>query len=300
MKSFTIYPDKFYTPKVSIGPFNLKDDCSWPEEADFNIIKNLGDNLLFTNSGKEAIRLALEHLKVEKQDTVGIVTTSGNSYVSKCVTETISEYCSWVTNRLTKEMKCLFVIHEFGYLKSKQSMNELRELELPLINDFAYSLLSLAQSKRMDFIQEINLTSLPKSFNINFGGLLNLPKSNVKILNPEVKTKILESLRGQLTHEALVANINQRKKNRDYYVAQLAQHGYQVIWDSSEIVPGVCMITPPENVNLPKLKIFLQRHGIESSVFYGQNAFFVPVHQLMSPKELDYVSYMIGAFKDDH
>ena len=298
MLEFFLNPDPYYTPKVSIGSFTLKDSLLTEEVSDPKILDCLGKNLIFTPSGKHAIRLALEDLQLCRDDKIGIVTTSGNSYVSKCVTETISEYCDWVIGDYRQNVSCLFVIHEFGALHSLETMNAYRLLEIPIINDFAYSLLSLYQSGREDFRKEINLTSFPKNFNINFGGAISLNHENINIDDQFMRSSIFKSLKNELSFDAIQTNIHQRKLNRQFYKSRLRRMGYDVVWDQEEICPGVCMISPQKSMNLEKLKIFLQRNGIESSVFYGEQVFFVPIHHLMSQKELEYVCFMIGAFED--
>ena len=291
-------PDPFYTPKISIGPFTLKDDNPVEREVDLSVLQVLGQNLVFTYSGKSAIEIAIESLNLGKSSTIGVVTTSGNSYVSNCVTTTISKYCEWVIFDINQKVDCLIVIHEFGFLVDLASMNDLRKLDVPIINDFAYSFLSLFMSGRKDFENEINLTSFPKSFNINFGGLIHLPDSRKKRDDREIRNQIIKNLGNQVNSMGVKENISRRMNNREYYENELKSYGYNVIWNYSEICPGVCMISPGKPINLQLMKTFLQRNGIESSVFYGRDAFFVPVHNLMTKRELEYVSYMIGAFEN--
>ena len=45
------------------------------------------------------------------------------------------------------------------------------------------------------------------------------------------------------------------------------------------------MFQTSAGVDLPALKTFAQQHGIESSVFYGEQAFFVPVHERLAPTD---------------
>lgn len=291
-------PDPFYTPKISIGPFSLKDENPIEREVDLSILQVLGHNLVFTYSGKSAIEIAIESLHLGNSSTIGIVTTSGNSYVSNCVTTTISKYCKWVIFDYNQTIDCLIVIHEFGFLLDLVSMNNLRRLDVPIINDFAYSFLSLSMSGRTDFENEINLTSFPKSFNINFGGLIHLPESREKRDDREIRNQIINNLGCQVNSLEVKENIDRRMKNREYYAKELKSYGYTVIWNYGEVCPGVCMISPEKPVNLQLMKNFLQRNGVESSVFYGRDAFFVPVHNLMTKRELEYVSYMIGAFEN--
>ena len=244
MNTYFVNADPYYTPKISISPFNLKSEISIKSEIDSDILKILGTNLVFTYSGKHAIRIALEALKIQKTNTIGIVTTSGNAYVSKCVTETISEYCEWVMYDHTQMIDCLIVIHEFGFLLDLNSMNDLRRLNIPIINDFAYSFLSLYLSKRKDFLNEINFTSFPKSFNVNYGGIIHLPGTKTYSDEQKIAKNILEALKNQINVIAIEENISQRKRNREFYRVNLIRYGYNVIWNSEEICPGVCMIEP--------------------------------------------------------
>jgi hypothetical protein len=59
------------------------------------------------------------------------------------------------------------------------------------------------------------------------------------------------------------------------------------------------MFQTPAEVDLPALKTFVQEHGIESSVFYGEQAFFVPVHERLVPADLDYFCHVVSAFLND-
>ena len=59
------------------------------------------------------------------------------------------------------------------------------------------------------------------------------------------------------------------------------------------------MFQAPAGVDLPALKTFVQEHGIESSVFYGEQAFFVPVHERLAPSDLEYFAQVISAFLTD-
>lgn len=296
MTKFFVNADIFYTPKISISPFSL--NRTQPQNPFYasNALEVLGSELLYTSSGKEAIYWALESLELTRDDTVGIFTTSGNSYVSKCVTETISQFCNWEIGGDYTQNACLFLIHEFGSLIDYQSMSNYRSTGIPIINDFAYSFLSLYSSGRKDFDKEINITSLPKSFNINFGGILSQGKAPYRLANLEMKSWILEEISPFIDTESLKSNIEKRKANREYYSNVLGPMGFDVIWNEEFITPGVCMISPRQPVNLHELKTFLQRNGIESSVFYGRNSFFVPVHQNMTTTELDYVCFMIKSF----
>jgi hypothetical protein len=90
------------------------------------------------------------------------------------------------------------------------------------------------------------------------------------------------------------------KKRRENYHAltkRFQQLGCSSRFELSESsVPGVFMFQTPAGVDLPSLKVFVQDHGIESSVFYGEQAFFVPVHDRLAPTDLEYFAQVVSAF----
>ena len=47
-----------------------------------------------------------------------------------------------------------------------------------------------------------------------------------------------------------------------------------------------------EDLNL--LKKHLNNHGIQNSVFYGEDAFFIPIHQNLTYTDLDYFAHLIS------
>jgi len=44
---------------------------------------------------------------------------------------------------------------------------------------------------------------------------------------------------------------------------------------------------------LPSLKTMLWAHGIQSSIFYGENAFFIPSHQNLDENDILYFSEVL-------
>ena len=65
-------------------------------------------------------------------------------------------------------------------------------------------------------------------------------------------------------------------------------------------VPSVFCFSTPESLDLPKLKMFMNGNGVESSIFYGANAYFLPCHQNMSFDEVNYVSDLVKFFMNNY
>ena len=51
-----------------------------------------------------------------------------------------------------------------------------------------------------------------------------------------------------------------------------------------------------ESINLNDMKNFINSNGIESSVFYGENAYFVPCHQNLKKQDIEYIFEAIKYF----
>ena len=62
-------------------------------------------------------------------------------------------------------------------------------------------------------------------------------------------------------------------------------------------VPGVFMFkTDSKNLDLPELKKYYYAHGVQCSVFYGEEAFFIPVHQALNEQDLLYFCDVFCSF----
>ena len=49
-------------------------------------------------------------------------------------------------------------------------------------------------------------------------------------------------------------------------------------------------------IDLDGLKIFMQKNGVESGKFYGENTFFLPVHQELEKFDLDFIINLVKYF----
>jgi hypothetical protein len=63
-------------------------------------------------------------------------------------------------------------------------------------------------------------------------------------------------------------------------------------------VPGVFLFRWRDDINYPRLKEYMQANGVESSVFYGENAFFIPLNHALKTYQLDYMITLLKHFND--
>jgi hypothetical protein len=295
--SFVLFPDQFLKPSYHISPFSIINEIPislsgnegnmWEEFC----MQKWGNNYVsITESGRSAIYLALSNLNLFPDDYVTIVTPSQNKYISNCVTAEIEKFCKW--NRVINEFtKCIFVIHEFG--KPYEDIKQLKQHNLPIIEDCAYAFTSQNIQNNLGLIGDFIIYSLPKYFPIQLGGIL--VNKQIKIQDHEYSNYILNQLYFHLPK--IVNTDNKRMVNYNYLKMKFGSIGLTERFTySREEIPGVFIFKTPSQVNLDELKKHCFLHGIESSVFYGENAYFIPCHQNLSFKDLDYFFIVIKYF----
>ena len=88
-----------------------------------------------------------------------------------------------------------------------------------------------------------------------------------------------------------------RLQNYNYLVNGLQAIGIKPYFHfEGGIVPGVFLFRWFEDIDFPALKIFMNENGVESSVFYGDHAYFIPVHHRLTKAELDYMIALLEYF----
>ena len=303
---FIINPEKFRIPQYTISPFSTE----WIREnyrilqSDQSIEKDLlmqyfGHFLCF-KSGKSALYHALSQYQLSENDEVYVITTSGNRYISSCVTGEIEKFCKW-NRQLSDKTKLILVNHEFGTVY--RAMDEVLKLNLPVIEDMAMSLFSTDYNQKTGNYGDFTIYSLPKFFPLQWGGILKINTPNYKQnsleTNPDLSTGLQRLLSFYLKDAETIKRI--RKYNNALFQYHLSQLNFKSKFEYSDNeTPSVFMCSTPPSINLDGLKVFLQQNGVESSVFYGENAFFVPVHQNLQEEDILFIVSLIKYFCDDN
>ena len=289
--------DPYYSPGISLSPFHF-----WSRRR-FDNINDHGmaifesafreSSWIFVESGKSAISISLSQLNLNRIDEVWIQTSSGNSYVSKCVTEEISKFCNWSIHKSIKT-KAIFIIHEFGR-DTRELVIDAKIHGLPIIEDCAYGLLT-ALTKNWRFGDaDFTILSFPKAFEMQFGGIL---LSNTKIVT-ETKIELVDLVARAATN--WVTNYEQISVSRIQNYRRLEQRfksfGYQPSYTlGTNEVPGIFMFDVDESVNLVLMKEFLNAHGCESTIFYGRHSYILPVHQNLRVEHINYFAELVEYF----
>lgn len=300
---FVIYPDPYSLPTYRIGPFQTRDISLNQVLPDLDRIDNyfherFGDlRFSYTYNGREAIYLALKHYKLSRNDVVTILTSSGNFYISSCVTNEIEKFCKW-SREILPETKVLFVNHEFGY--PYPEIQKLKLLNLPIIEDCAGSFFSEDSDFTIGRTGDFTIFSFPKMFPIQIGGLLISASHIHKNFEGKLQSEMLRYIKNVLSEYVQGKDqiIRQRINNYTELRSRFETLGLIERFKLEKgVVPGVFMFrTDSQNLDLNDLKKHFWAHGIQSSVFYGEEAFFIPVHQALTQYDLEYFYEVMKVF----
>jgi hypothetical protein len=304
---FVFNPDQYLTPSYRISPFTTADVGRNSKMAadDFAVQyfnSRFGQHQWqYTANGREAIRLALKNYELQATDIVTILTTSQNFYISSCVTSEIESICQW-NRELTTETKLIFVNHEFGY--PYPNMAELVATGLPIIEDCCTTFFSQDEAGTLGKYGDFSVYSFPKFFPIQIGGLLVSNKNKV----------VPETIQLTMSEKQYVENVvsyylrqqmsilKNRKENYDYAVNLFLKLGFTPRFtESKHVIPSVLLLKNNGIIqDLNQLKLALYACGIQNSIFYGEDAFFIPLHQHLSIDDIDYFAACTAHFKNQN
>ena len=282
------------TPFISIASLDRQKLCvdllDETPRVDKYFSKRFGDNFVFCPKAREGIVIVLKELNLQPNDVVTILTTTGSPYISGCVTKAIEQVCKWSRN-IEPTTKVLFVNHEFGY--SYNDVTSLKKYNLPIIEDCAHSFFT--ESPDIGIVGDYVIYSLPKPFSIQLGGVIKY-KDTITYKCPD---DIIQYIKSALEPQIDEVNqmIDKRFENYDYYLKTLKGLGIKPYFKMKKgDVPGAFMFTWPRCKDYRKLKALMNDNGIDSSVFFGNDAYFVPVHHNVSKNEIEYICNIIKFF----
>ncbi len=288
---FISNPDQFLMPSIRISPFKTKHiGLTYKSKNNFAFDyfnEKFGkDNWRYTINGREAIKIALKQYNLKKNDIVTIITTSNNYYISSCVTNEIDKVCQW-NREIVPETKILFVNHEFGYPYEK--MDQLLKLKIPIIEDFCTSFFINNKENKIGLKSDFSIYSFPKFFPVQIGGLLVSNSQKIGNINSVIKTKEIEYIENIMSYHLENEDklLNKRKINFKFALDLYCKIGFSLRFKQDDkIIPSLLLLKNNGIINELKLmKEYLSNNGIQSSVFYGEDTFFVPNHQNLTKNE---------------
>lgn len=267
-------------PSLRIAPLDLSKMRASEGICNLSDIFHTDKCISLHMKARYAITVALEDLHLQKEDVVTILTTSGNLYVSGCVTKAIESVCQW-NREVTNDTKAILVIHEFGY--PYKGLSDLKKYGLPIIEDCAYAFFS--KDEEIGTVGDYVIYSLPKAFNMPIGSIMLSPET---VNTPPVQNIVNQWFMCEIKEKEAI--VQKRLWNYQYLKEALSSLEITPYFKLKDgVVPGVFLFRWRKDIDYLALKEFMQRNGVESSVFYGQHAFFIPMHQNLTKNELDYM-----------
>ena len=293
---FVINPNEFLLPAFGLSPFrtddiiknyNLPEDFYSTQELDNRFGK---DYWRFTYSGKEAISFALSHYDLQKNDLVTILTTSQNLYISSCVTLEIERVCKW-NREILPETKLILVNHEFGY--PYKNMEYLASLGLPIIEDCCTTFFSQDENNKIGKYGDFTIYSLPKIFPIQIGGILTSNKSKLSSQQSNLSNIEIQYITNVLSYNLRKTPqiLNKRNKNFEQGLKLFSRIGFTERFKKNKAITPYVMLLKNNSIikDLNLFKLFMNKNGIQNSIFYGEDAFFIPNHQSLNFLEIQFI-----------
>lgn len=300
INNFIINPYTYLMPSYRISPFITEDiginnNLEYANTCNDFLQKKFKNNkFCYTPNGRYAINLALSQLGLKSNDCVTIFTTSNNFYISSCITKEIDKFCKW-SRTIEKNTKVIFVNHEFGF--PYEDLISLKKYNLPIIEDCAHSFNSNNAENSVGKVGDFVIYSLSKYFPIQIGGILvynrNIQIENSININEQ---KYIEKILSFYINE--IGNWDKKRiLNYKYIEDKLMSINLHTRFQIKDyIVPSVFMFKVGEDIDTNLFKDFLYSQGIENSVFYKENAIFIPIHHRLSNGDLDYFVECIKFF----
>jgi len=224
-------------------------------------------------------------------DEVLISTTTQTPYISSCVTQAIESVCRW-SQVPSEKTRAVFLIHEFGIPNPHAA--EMRafcdERGIPLIEDLAYGW----GSEGAGSFGDVKIVSFTKLFPVQFGGALigmKIPlERHWKVLRSSDPAKGVEVL-GLLPRfwQPLAEIRAQRQKIWNMYAERLASARDAWCELESGVMPGAFILKMENEEEMKRISTFVKRFGIEVGNWYHHSAIFLPCHQRMTTRHVDYV-----------
>ncbi len=300
---FVVNPNAFLLPSFRIPPFitaNVAFNHNLPQD---DFARKYFDNRFgeghwqYTYNGREAIKMAIASYNLAKTDLITILTTSENFYISSCVTLEIDEVCRW-NREITKETKVIFVNHEFGY--PYPDMQKLLDTGLPIIEDCCTTFFSQDALGKVGQYGDFAVFSFPKFFPTQLGGMVVSNKKPLTVKSErlnETEANYIEKVMSHYLKDELDL-LARRRENFAYAVSKFKNLGFTERFENNDrIVPSALMLSNHGIVkDLNALKVYLNNNGIQNSVFYGEDAFFIPNHQNLSHTEIDYLYEVLSDY----
>jgi hypothetical protein len=194
-------------------------------------------------------RLALEHvlrnLALEPADEILITNSSGQTYISACVTCHVFNHCQ-PSRVLTERTRAIVAIHEYGYPHPHlaELIDAARDRGIPLIEDCAHSLDSTLGGAPLGSFGDFAIFSLPKVFPVRAGGILATAAPRAE-LPPQPGGDDGDAAAAFLEHAPALDTYSERRRRNADAIRRSFPDLPLLLEPGAGVTPfSVCLLTP--------------------------------------------------------
>lgn len=222
----------------------------------------------------------LSSLELDRSDEIAILTTSGETYVSTCISITCFNF-SKISRVVSKNTKVIILIHEFGWIMDdlEEKVKVWKENGICIIEDCAHIAGIKFDGKMVGEFGDFAIFSLPKIIPVTAGGLLKTNyKIKLKYMNLKEEHQMQQGLKSA---EHYLPKINWFL-NRKYKKYKLAKIFFDtLIFEPSERGCPFFICLLEDRISEKKKSI----EGIEFGATLNMNKLFIPNNPLVTDEQ---------------
>ena len=195
----------------------------------------------FGPSGRWLLDVALGSLGLERSDEITILTTSGETYVSTCVSVTAFNHCR-IGRAPTASTRAIILIHEFGYVCDDvvRKIAEWQGRGITVIEDCAHVAGLDVEGAPIGSFGDFALFSLPKIVPAPSGGLLRTRRRlSLPGMTDDMEEATARGLQAAERYLGKVAGLNARRLENAAAIAKHLPSGARAFVPSSVAIPWV-------------------------------------------------------------
>ena len=126
------------------------------------------------------------------------------------------------------------------------------------------------------------------------------PSTNIRINNFKEHIKIIEQENMKFINPRDFENelLNNRSENFSYGLKLFLKLGFTERFKKDKNTIPYAMLLNNHNIikDLNNFKLFMYSNGVENSIFYGEDAFFIPNHQGLSFADIDSIFKTVSVY----
>jgi hypothetical protein len=178
-------------------------------------------------------------------------------------------------------------------------MEKIKSFGLPIIEDCCTNFFSQNNKNNVGKYGDFSIYSIPKFFPLQIGGILVSNIENYTLnttLDSSEKKHIINSLSYSLRNQEKI--LFKRNVIFNYGLKLFSKIGFHEMLIKEEgVVPYALLLKNNEIIkDLNNFKSYMSKNGIQNSVFYGKDGFFIPNHQSLNVFEVQFMYELVSYY----